>query len=230
MPPLLPNLRIRGLNIFTVYTECYNGYSSSSIPNPLLIRVCNKTKGLKWIYTPSCHGVPDNEKQVMWLSHWKLGSGLEGGDEVTVSVFTKPLFLVKECGIQLVHEQEDEMSTQHNTIVPSYASAISRDLSEFIPGTYYLGGGPFLRLTREDVLGWKKEVWFNDISGDSDEETGMVFSQSLSSYGRDAIHTTSLSSCTLSVRNAFKKNDKILILECKMIMWEWEYIATALLC
>ncbi|CAL2241115.1 unnamed protein product [Prunus armeniaca] len=171
VPPLLPNLRIRGLNIFTVYTEYFNGYSSSSIPNPLLIRVCNKTKGLKWIYAPSCHGVPDDENQVMWLSHWKLGSGLEGGDEVSVSVFTKPSFRVKECGIQLVHEQEDEMSTQHNTIVPSYLSAIGRDLSEFIPGTYYLGGEPFLRLTREDVLGWKKEVWFNDISGDSDEET-----------------------------------------------------------
>ncbi|VVA37992.1 PREDICTED: TMV resistance N [Prunus dulcis] len=171
VPPLLPNLRIRGLNIFTVYTEYFNGYSSSSIPNPLLLRVCNKTKGLKWIYAPSCHGVPDDENQVMWLSHWRLGSGLEGGDEVSVSVFTKPLFRVKECGIQLVHEQEDEMSTQHNTIVPSYLSDIGRDSSEFIPGTYYLGNGPFFRLTREYVLGWKKEVWFNDISGESNEET-----------------------------------------------------------
>ncbi|KAL6289942.1 hypothetical protein ACE6H2_007452 [Prunus campanulata] len=171
VPPLLPNLRIRGLNIFTVYTEYFNGYSSSSIPNPVLLRVCNKTKGLKWIYAPSCHGVPDDENQVMWLSHWKLGSGLEGGDEVSVSVFTKPPFQVKECGIQLVHEQEDEMSSQHNTIVPSYLSAIGRDSSEFIPGTYYLGSLPFFRLTREDVLDWKKEVWFNDISGDSDEET-----------------------------------------------------------
>ncbi|BBG97357.1 hypothetical protein Prudu_006456 [Prunus dulcis] len=126
VPPLLPNLRIRGLNIFTVYTGYFNGYSYS-LPNPPLLRVCNKTKGLKWIYAPSCHGVPYDENQVMWLSHWKLGSGLESGDEVSVSVFMKPSFRVKECGIQLVYEQEDEMSTQHNTIVPSYLSAIGRD-------------------------------------------------------------------------------------------------------
>ncbi|KAL6129012.1 hypothetical protein ACLB2K_072365 [Fragaria x ananassa] len=80
--PLLPNLKIRGLNIFTVYTNSRN----YSLAGALVTEINNKSKGLKWVYQPSCYGIPNDDEDMIWLSHWKLGNQLEAGDEVTVSV------------------------------------------------------------------------------------------------------------------------------------------------
>ncbi|KAM5554726.1 hypothetical protein ABKV19_022903 [Rosa sericea] len=115
--PLLPNLGIRGFNFFSIYAKS-KGLRSGLLPNhPVMIRFTNKSKSLKWIYGPSFYGIPSEEKDMIWLSHWKLGNRLEGGDEVTVSVFTpEQHFHVKEWGIQIVEEQEDQMiSTQDSS-------------------------------------------------------------------------------------------------------------------
>ncbi|BFG21645.1 hypothetical protein CerSpe_079190 [Prunus speciosa] len=170
--PSLPNLKIRGLNIFSIYANS-NPYHFSKIPHPIITKVSNKSKGLKWIYAPACYGIPDNENDVIWLSHWKLGNPLESGEEVTVSVFTKPLLQVKECGIQLVHEQDYEISgAQNDDADPCYPSDIGWNLPEFIPGTYFLLGSPLNRGDgRAYDFSWKREYWFKDIFGDSYEET-----------------------------------------------------------
>lgn len=140
-----------------------------------MIKISNKSKGLKWIYGPSCYGIPDDGNDVTWLSHWKFGNRLECGDEVTVSVFTHPPFLVKECGIQLVHEREVEiMSTQDYNIDPGHP--FYEDLEEFVPGTYFLWGGPMVK-DKDYVFSWQKEDWFRGIFGDSNEENGMLFSK-----------------------------------------------------
>ncbi|CAL2241118.1 unnamed protein product [Prunus armeniaca] len=170
--PSLPNLKIRGLNIFSIYANS-NTYYFSTIPHPVITKVSNESKGLKWIYAPACYGIPDNENDVIWLSHWKLGNRLESGDEVTVSVFMQPGLQVKECGIQLVHEQDCEISSaQNDHEEPCYPSDIGGNLPEFIPGTYFMWGGP---LNRDDgrayVFGHKREDWFKEIFGDSNEET-----------------------------------------------------------
>ncbi|XP_040362633.1 disease resistance protein RPP2B-like [Rosa chinensis] len=141
MPLLPPNLGIRGFNFFSVYAKS-KGLRSGLLPNhPVMIRFTNKSKSLKWIYGPSFYGIPS-------------------GDEVTVSVFTpEQHFHLKEWGIQIVEEQEDQMiSTQDSSsnINSCYDpdqdvnDVIGGDLLEYqvMPGTYLLSGGP-LEATRE---------------------------------------------------------------------------------
>ena len=122
--PLLPNLNIRGLNIFSVATKSVdndsdpmtNAVNIDGSRHPTITVVINKTRGLKWIYGPWFFSVPREGKDVIWLSHWKLGNLLKGGDEMSILIYAKSDFKVKECGIQLVYyddkDQERLSSTQ----------------------------------------------------------------------------------------------------------------------
>ncbi|KAK9944485.1 hypothetical protein M0R45_010050 [Rubus argutus] len=123
--PLVPNLKIRGLNVFSVVAQSNNNDSDpmTNIVNidgsefPTITVLSNKSDGRKWIYGPIFFGVPCEGKDVTWLSHWRLGNRLKGGDEVTILIYTKSEFKVKECGIQLVYYDEKDQdkigSTQH---------------------------------------------------------------------------------------------------------------------
>ncbi|KAL6289843.1 hypothetical protein ACE6H2_007353 [Prunus campanulata] len=166
--PLLPNHGIGGLKVFAVYTKRASD-SPWALPGPLITRVRNKSKGLKWIYAPSHCGIPGEGEDMIWLSHWKLEEEvhLDGGDEVLVSVIMEPWLQVKEFGIQLLQPLQEEnhnnmISAQHKTIDPYYAAcATSGDLDEYQPGVYLL--------SRRSVP-IKDPIWFNKILGDSDEE------------------------------------------------------------
>ncbi|XP_050160138.1 disease resistance protein RUN1-like isoform X20 [Malus sylvestris] len=146
VPLLLASHRIRGLNIFATYAkENSNNYSTGPIIVPIMIKVRNKSKGLKWIYCPLSYGIPGDGEDMIWLSHWKMENNtiLQCGDEVVVSVITGPrdLFLVKEFGVELVQEHQDKMSTQHNTKSdPNYPFVIGGDLKTWKckPGIYFL--------------------------------------------------------------------------------------------
>ncbi|XP_048422834.1 disease resistance protein RPV1-like [Pyrus x bretschneideri] len=170
--PLLPSShRIRGLNIFASYANeensNYNDDGWKWVSN--IIKVSNKSKGLKWIYSPSFYGIPGDGEDMIWLSHWKMENEtiLQCGDQVVVSVMTGPnkLFRIKEFGVELMQEHQNNMmiSTQHNTKSdPNYPFVIGGDLSmwEHIPRIYCLG------FDGEIV----EERWFNRLIMDTDEE------------------------------------------------------------
>ncbi|KAL6289856.1 hypothetical protein ACE6H2_007366 [Prunus campanulata] len=104
----------------------------------MITRVRNKSKGLKWYYSPTHYGIPGEGEDMIWLSHWKFQDDhLEGGDRVVVSVVTQTCFRVKELGIQIVQEQEENhnimMSTQHKT---SQLHAWDANSSRIHPGEY----------------------------------------------------------------------------------------------
>ncbi|XP_050160140.1 disease resistance protein RUN1-like isoform X22 [Malus sylvestris] len=147
VPLLLASHRIRGLNIFATYAkENSNNYSTGPIIAPIMIKVRNKSKGLKLIYDPEFYGIPGDGENMIWLSHWMMENKtiLQCGDEVVVSVITGPrdMFWVKEFGVELVQEHQDKMSTQHNTKSdPNYPFVIGGDLKMFErrPGIYFLG-------------------------------------------------------------------------------------------
>ncbi|CAL8120941.1 unnamed protein product [Prunus armeniaca] len=109
--PLLDHHRIRGLIVFVVYV--HPGYDSPIVHHAHmpLIRVKNKSKGLRGMYCPSHYGIPGEGEDMIWLSHWNLDDQLQGGDEVVVSVINKSGFLVKELGIRLVQVQEENHSS-----------------------------------------------------------------------------------------------------------------------
>ncbi|KAK9910934.1 hypothetical protein M0R45_034868 [Rubus argutus] len=102
---------IRGLNIYCVYALRNSCESKFLVQRPVIIVVWNKSKGLKWIYAPSWHGIASKEQDMIWLSHWKFGNQLEAGDHVTASVHGTT-YEVKEWGIRIVHKEEDKMSRQ----------------------------------------------------------------------------------------------------------------------
>ncbi|KAL6271040.1 hypothetical protein ACE6H2_027951 [Prunus campanulata] len=180
--PLLPNLKIRGLNIFAVYAQSNNdspnkiNVNYEIFPYPIITEVSNKSKGVKWIYGPTFFGFPGDGQDVMWLSHWKFGDQLELGNEVTVSVFTVPELQVKECGVQLVYEQEDRreektMSSQHknNNTDPFDPYVIGGDLSNFEvrPGTYFLCRLPKGLTSTKIDMDVRASVWSNYLIRDS---------------------------------------------------------------
>ncbi|KAM5585625.1 disease resistance protein RUN1-like [Rosa sericea] len=169
--PQRPNGRIRGLNVFSVYENSDDVsqviYAGVNLPNPIITRVSNKSKGLKWIFGPTYYGIPDNGKDMIWLSHWKLENQLEGNNKVTVSVFMEPWLRVKQCGVELVYEQKRKSTP--NTSDP-YSCVIGTDFSEeqeVMLGTYFLCPRP----ASMDNLDLCRSVWFNKLITDSDEET-----------------------------------------------------------
>ncbi|KAB2628193.1 TMV resistance protein N-like [Pyrus ussuriensis x Pyrus communis] len=154
VPLLLASHRIRGLNIFATYAKenSNNDFTGPTIA-PIMIKVRNKSKGLKWILAPEFYGIPDDGEDMIWLSHWKMENKtiLQCGDEVVVSVITgrRDVFCVKEFGVELVQEHQDKMSTQHNSrSEPNYPYVIGGDLKTWKcrPGIYFIGGR-----TREDT-------------------------------------------------------------------------------
>ncbi|XP_048444293.1 disease resistance protein RUN1-like [Pyrus x bretschneideri] len=147
VPLLLASHRIRGLNIFATYAKenSNNDFTGPRIA-PIMIKVRNKSKGLKWIFAPEFYGIPGDGEDMIWLSHWKMENEaiLQCGDEVVVSVITgrRDVFWVKEFGVELVQEHQDKMSTQHNSKSnPNYPFVIGGDLKtwECRPGIYFLG-------------------------------------------------------------------------------------------
>ncbi|CAN6582542.1 unnamed protein product [Malus baccata var. baccata] len=159
VPLLHASHRIRGLNIFATYAKKNsNNYSTIPIIGPIMIKVRNKSKGLKWIYSPEFRGIPGDGEDMIWLSHCKMENKtiLQCGDEVVVSVISgrRDLFWVKEFGVQLVQEHQDRMSTQHNKSDPNYAFVIGGDLKmwECRSGLYLIGGYEGGDIDRIDIL------------------------------------------------------------------------------
>ncbi|XP_070681299.1 disease resistance protein RUN1-like [Malus domestica] len=146
---LLASHKIRGLNIFATYAKEENSNKDNYDPSMQIVtKVSNKSKGLKWIYGPDFYGIPGDGEDMIWLSHWKMENEtiLQCGDQVVVSIVAGPdkLFRIKEFGVELVQEHQNNMmiSTQHNTKSnPNYPFVIGGDLSmwEHIPRIYFLG-------------------------------------------------------------------------------------------
>ncbi|KAA8536638.1 hypothetical protein F0562_029116 [Nyssa sinensis] len=67
---------------------------------------------------------------MMWLSNWKIGNQLEGGDEVNVSVFLWAVMQLKEIGVHVVYEQE-EKGSQYNTYLSCQNVIDDEDLSAY---------------------------------------------------------------------------------------------------
>ncbi|XP_050120278.1 disease resistance protein RUN1-like [Malus sylvestris] len=178
MVPLLPAThRIRGLNIFATYATKENSNNDDySMYSPIMTKVSNKSKGLKWIYAPLFYGIPGEGEDMIWLSHWRMESEtiLQCGDQVAVLVMAgfPERFRIKEFGVELVQEHHNNMmiSTHHNTKSdPHYPYVISGDLSmwEHKPGIYVLG---FSKENIEKEIDFRLQRMLNRLIMDTDEE------------------------------------------------------------
>nr|GMD47318.1 TMV resistance protein N-like [Ipomoea batatas] len=127
------SVEMHGLNICVVYEQCSEELCGES----LYITVSNKSKGIKWIYSPVLSAVTGPRNTVVWLSHWKFGNQMERGDEVIVSPSVK--CVVREFGVEVSYSESEEKWIQQH-----YSShlhhAVDGDLSvfEMNPDVYLL--------------------------------------------------------------------------------------------
>ena len=137
--PSVPKFRIQCLNICTVYVADHGDSSWGGI------KINNKTKDLTWVYIPTYFGIPkkDREEEMTWFSQWNFRNQLEGGDEIVISVNLVVYFEVKECGINIVYEEEDNgVVTDENNDKTYFHwnEVVGGDLSrlQLRTGTYFL--------------------------------------------------------------------------------------------
>ncbi|KAG5542946.1 hypothetical protein RHGRI_015890 [Rhododendron griersonianum] len=105
--------RVRGLSVCSVY-ELSGAPPEYYWKQDTHTSLSNKTKGLIWIHCPEVFGVGEAGEDITWLSYWKFGKQLlEAGDELDVSVFGGAFVQIKEVGVRLLYNKEqEEMSSQ----------------------------------------------------------------------------------------------------------------------
>ncbi|KAM7481984.1 hypothetical protein LguiB_006567 [Lonicera macranthoides] len=166
VPSHSTSLRIRGLNVYSVYKLS----NIDKIEHQFLLftKINNKSKDLKWIYSPVAIAIPKKgkeEEEFVWLSHWKLGNHLESGDEFDVSVICSEGLEVKEFGINYVwgevEEEDEEMKA-----IPHCNNArdvIGGDLSNYqfmSPRAFFLSHYCCY------YIPWRSKSWFQELFGD----------------------------------------------------------------
>ncbi|THF98806.1 hypothetical protein TEA_005054 [Camellia sinensis var. sinensis] len=135
--PSLPHLKFCGLNICVVYA-CATNVSQAEWSYEY-IKVSNKTKGLKWAYRPTFRGTAYEHKDVIWLSDWKIADLLmECGDEMNIFVNMAELFKVKEFGIRILYDEEEQKGIQNNTGYPFNQNVIDLSAYQMKKGEYFL--------------------------------------------------------------------------------------------
>ncbi|KAF2323128.1 hypothetical protein GH714_033575 [Hevea brasiliensis] len=98
----VPGHKIKGLSLCILYMNLGDGgYIDDNCA-----KINNKTKAVKWTYSPTFYGIPEVSQDMLWLSHWTFGDQLEAGDEVHVIAEMASGLHVKECGIRLIYEKK----------------------------------------------------------------------------------------------------------------------------
>ncbi|XP_028091613.1 disease resistance protein RPS4B-like [Camellia sinensis] len=105
------HLRIQALSVCSIYALSNNTKDPDYKHNAHTI-INNTMKSLIWSHTPRVFGIPEADEDMMWLSYWKFGNQLEGGDELNISVVGDEDFQVKEVGVHLVYKEQEEKSSQ----------------------------------------------------------------------------------------------------------------------
>ncbi|KAL3502968.1 hypothetical protein ACH5RR_037417 [Cinchona calisaya] len=98
---------------------------------------------------------------MIWLSHWKFGNHLEASDKVCVSIIADSGFRVKECGFNIVFEQEQNIAR------PSGLCSTDMDFSAF----HAVNEEVFFMCDQSlsAVYDSSSAAWSKYLLGDSDE-------------------------------------------------------------
>ncbi|XP_020535226.1 disease resistance protein RPV1 isoform X2 [Jatropha curcas] len=181
--------KIKGLSLCVAYSNRGDGgYIDDNC-----IKTNNKTKGVKWTYSPNFYGIPKPYEDMLWLSYWTLGDQLEGDDEVHILVEMASGLHVKECGVRLIYQREEENGApeivQSRSSSPWYLTISDADMLVYELGTnsYFLCHHKFQthqgsgRYDWDDMSGYeylfeeKKEDYFKtDYYTDDDKDEDFV--------------------------------------------------------
>lgn len=133
----LPGHRIRGLNLCTVYARDEEEFWLHAAGH--YAKIHNATKGITWSYSPTFYAIPEDDDSILWLSHWRFGDELESGDEVDVFVCMPLGFYVKDCGIRIVYEEEDNGNQEDGADIVRGASISRQNITDINLSMYQVG-------------------------------------------------------------------------------------------
>ncbi|CAI9298947.1 unnamed protein product [Lactuca saligna] len=122
------SLRISGFNMCVLLNQL------PSFPY-MEIELHNETKDLVWNYIKGDRDVPKGVKNIAWLSLWRCGNILEGGDEIVISINN---VAVEACCINLIYEDDEQLdgegSKAHRVLALdqiSWSDRMHKDISDY---------------------------------------------------------------------------------------------------
>ncbi|XP_023746969.1 disease resistance protein RUN1 isoform X2 [Lactuca sativa] len=147
-----PNNLLTGLNFCSLQTtrvldEWPTNLFDGHFPLTPVITISNITKNRMWIYERYLDRCTAGGKYCsVVLCHWMFGMNeLEGGDHITITVTLPFHQVVKECGVSLVYNDEEEGEEDALGYYKSWNHIIGGDLSPFqtTTGQYILNNDRF---------------------------------------------------------------------------------------
>ncbi|KAM7269151.1 hypothetical protein ACFE04_024648 [Oxalis oulophora] len=105
--------KISGLNVCIAYTVLQDAQPINLSKKPFFVHIDIPSREKRWSYCPICYAVPKDKKNMIWVSHWKVGDGLEVGDEVLICVH--PIdhsFQIKKCGVSVFYVADLKSATE----------------------------------------------------------------------------------------------------------------------
>ncbi|KAH0698792.1 hypothetical protein KY284_013007 [Solanum tuberosum] len=169
----VPNYDIQGLNLYVIYGNASTSYCTrrNKFWNEFHVRVANKTKDLRWTYSPTFKGLPDNGEDITWLCHWEIGDHLDTGDYMSISVTLFAGARLKEFGVHIVYKQNDN-NLRCNTSSPPARHLINGvDISAYqVQGSYFLCHHDFDVQQNCSIYGWNSTGWYEFLFGDNSED------------------------------------------------------------
>ncbi|XP_023767370.1 disease resistance protein RPV1 [Lactuca sativa] len=138
--PSSPN-NLTGLNFCYVLTsgcldETHGSVDDLDLINLPVIKICNITKNLTWIYEHYIEKFNVGGHRLILLSHWMFGMNeMECGDQITITV-RKRLYdtgnaVTKECGVSFVYDNGENKKEDVLGYYRSWNHIIGGDLTGF---------------------------------------------------------------------------------------------------
>ena len=83
------------------------------------------------MYNPLIYCDPGVGVDAVWLSYWPIGSILDAGDEINVTIIVGDRLIVSKCGASLVFIYDGEAELEYYKTYKKEEEVIGGDLSEF---------------------------------------------------------------------------------------------------
>ncbi|XP_060206162.1 disease resistance-like protein CSA1 [Lycium barbarum] len=170
--PSRTNHDIQGLNLYVIYENASKCYCTrrNKFWNEFHVRVANKTKDLRWTYSPTIQGLPHNGKDITWLSHWEIGDHLDTGDSMSISISLYSGARLKGFGIHIVYKQ-NENNSRCKASPPAHHLINGVDISAYqVLGSYFLCHHDFDIQQNCSTYGWNSTGWYDFLFGDNSED------------------------------------------------------------
>ncbi|KAH0700930.1 hypothetical protein KY284_015145 [Solanum tuberosum] len=162
-----------GLNLYVIYGNASISYCTrrNKFWNEFHVRVVNKTKDLRWTYSPIIHGIPDNDEDLTWLCHWEIGDNLDPGDSMSISMTLYSGVQLKEFGVHIVYKQNKNNLRCNTSSPPAHHLINGVDNSAYqVQGSYFLCHHDFDIQQNYFTDGWNSTGWYDFFLGDNSDQ------------------------------------------------------------